>query len=143
MTLQGEVIVVVAVLFLSGWLLGLPGGTSGKEPACQCRRLKRLCFNLQIEIVPWRRAWQPTPLFLPGESHGRRSLVGYSPQAHTESDMTGKLACTGDYSVPIVESRTFQDIFQNKKFLRGFFCKEIYNAKVIEKPYLFTLVLHA
>ena len=37
--------------------------------------------------VMWRR-WQPTPVFSPGEFHGQRSLVGYSPQGHTESDMT-------------------------------------------------------
>ena len=36
----------------------------------------------------WRRAWQPTPVFLPEESHGQRSLVGYSPCGHKESDMT-------------------------------------------------------
>ena len=35
--------------------------------------------------IPWRRKWQPTPVFLPGESHGQRSLVGYSPQGHKES----------------------------------------------------------
>ena len=40
---------------------------------------------------PWRRAWQPTPVFLPRESHGRRSLVGYSPQGHKESDTTEQL----------------------------------------------------
>ena len=38
--------------------------------------------------IPWRRAWQPTPVFLPGESHGQRSLKGYSPQGHEESDTT-------------------------------------------------------
>ena len=37
---------------------------------------------------PWRRAWQPTLVFLPGESHGQRSLVGYSPWGHKESDTT-------------------------------------------------------
>ena len=37
---------------------------------------------------PWRRKWQPTPVFLPGESHGRRNLVGYSPQGRKESDTT-------------------------------------------------------
>ena len=37
---------------------------------------------------PWRRAWQPTPVFLPVESHGQRSLVGYSPWGSKESDMT-------------------------------------------------------
>ena len=37
---------------------------------------------------PWRREWQPTPVFLPGESHGQRSLVGYSPWGRKELDMT-------------------------------------------------------
>ena len=37
---------------------------------------------------PWRMAWQPTPILLPGESHGERSLVDYSPQGHKDSDMT-------------------------------------------------------
>ena len=41
--------------------------------------------------IPWRRKWQPTPVFLPGESHGQRSLVGYSPQGRKESDMTERL----------------------------------------------------
>ena len=39
----------------------------------------------------WRRKWQPSPVFLPGKSHGQRSLVGYSPWGHKESDMTEKL----------------------------------------------------
>ena len=37
---------------------------------------------------PWWRAWQPTPELLPGESHGQRSLAGYSPWGHKELDMT-------------------------------------------------------
>ena len=44
--------------------------------ACQCRRLR---FNPWIEKIPWRRTWQPTSVFLSGQSHGQRSLVGYSP----------------------------------------------------------------
>ena len=56
--------------------MGFPGGTNGKEPACQCKRCKRLRFNPRVGKIPWRRAWQPTPVFLPGESHGRRSLGG-------------------------------------------------------------------
>ena len=59
--------------------LGFPGGASGKESACQCRRQKRRGFNPWVSKIPWRRAWQPTPVFLPGESHGQRSLVGYNP----------------------------------------------------------------
>ena len=55
-----------------------PGGTSVKEPTCQCRRCKRCGFNPWAGKIPWRRAQQPTPVFLPGEFHGQRSLVGYS-----------------------------------------------------------------
>ena len=49
-------------------LKAFPGGASGKEPTCQCRRHKRRRFNPWVENVPWKRAWQPTPVFLPGES---------------------------------------------------------------------------
>ena len=41
--------------------------------------------------IPWRRKWQPTPVFLPGQSHGQRSLVGYSPWGHKELDVTERL----------------------------------------------------
>ena len=67
---------------------GFPGGASGKEPVCQCRRHNRLGFNPWVRKIPWRRAWQPTPLFLPGESHGERRLVGYIPEGHKESNTT-------------------------------------------------------
>ena len=46
-----------------------PGGASGKEPTYQYRRHKRRGFNPWVRKIPWRRAWQPTPVFLPGESH--------------------------------------------------------------------------
>ena len=45
-------------------------------------------FNTRVGKIPWRRIWQPTPVFLLGESHGQRSLADYSPLVHTESDMT-------------------------------------------------------
>ena len=45
-------------------------------------------FSLWVGKMPWRRAWQPTPVFLPGESHGQRSLVGCDPSGHKESNMT-------------------------------------------------------
>ena len=53
----------------------VPGGTSGKEPACQCRRLG---FSPWVRKIPWRRVWQPRPIFLPGESHGPSSLTDSS-----------------------------------------------------------------
>ena len=56
--------------------MDFPGGASGKEPACQCRRHKRHGFDPWIRKIPWRRAWQPTPVFLPGGSHGQRKTGG-------------------------------------------------------------------
>ena len=71
---------------------GFPGGASGKEYTCQYRRRKRLGFNPWVRKIPWRRAWQPTPVFLPRESHGQKSLAGHSPwgrkESHNWSDLT-------------------------------------------------------
>ena len=68
--------------------LFLPGGASGKEPTCQCRRCKRCGFDPWVRKIPWRRKWQPTPVFLSGKSHGQRSLVGHGPRGWKESDAT-------------------------------------------------------
>ena len=54
---------------------GSPSGTSSKEPTCRCRRHKRCRFNPLVRKIPWRRKWQPTPVFFPGQ----RSLAGYGP----------------------------------------------------------------
>ena len=62
-----------------------PGGLEGKSVCLQCRRPG---FNPWVGKIPWRRKWQPTPVLLPGKSHGRRTLVGYSPWGHKESDTT-------------------------------------------------------
>ena len=66
---------------------GFPGGASGKQPACQCRKLKRRGFDPRVGKIPWRRVWQPTPVFLPGESHGQRSWRVQS-MGHKELDMS-------------------------------------------------------
>ena len=58
------------------YTLGFPGSATGKELACQCRRLKRYWFDPCVRKIPWRRAWQPTPMFLPWRSHGQKSLAG-------------------------------------------------------------------
>ena len=57
---------------------GFPGGASDKELTCQCKRVKRYVLDPWMGKIPWRRSWQPTPVFLSGESHRQRSLVGYS-----------------------------------------------------------------
>ena len=46
----------------------------------------------RVRKIPWRRKWQPTPAFLPGKSHGQRSLAGYSPWARKQSDTTERLS---------------------------------------------------
>ena len=71
---------------------GFPGGASGKEPACQCRRQKRCGFHPWVRKLPWRRARQPTPVILawriPKNRGGWRAAVH---GGHKESDTTGHL----------------------------------------------------
>ena len=69
---------------------GFQGGVGGKEPACQCRRYKRCCIDSWVRKIFWRTKWQPTLVFLAGESHGWRNLASYSPQGQKEFDMTEK-----------------------------------------------------
>ena len=72
---------------------------NGKESICQCRRHE---FDPWVRKIPWRRKWQPTPVLLPGKSHGWRSLVGYSTWGCEESDTTEwlhfhfSLSCIGE-----------------------------------------------
>ena len=68
--------------------VGFPGGISGKEHASKCRRCKRCEFDPWVRKIAWRKAWQPTPVFLPGESYGQRSLLGHIPWGRKESSMT-------------------------------------------------------
>ena len=63
---------------------GLPRWLSGEESACQCRRCRRRGFDPWVGKIPWRRKWQPTPVFLPAKFHGQRSLVSYSPWGHKQ-----------------------------------------------------------
>ena len=72
--------------------MGLPWWLSGKESAFQCRRRKRRSFHPWSGKIPWRRKWPPTPELLPGESHGQRSLAGYSPWGSKELAMTEQLS---------------------------------------------------
>ena len=58
---------------------GFPGGSDDRESACQSERPG---FPLWVRKIPWRKAWQPTPVFLPGESHGQRGLEDCGPRSH-------------------------------------------------------------
>ena len=66
----------------------LPSWRSGEESPCQSRRCG---FDSWVGKISWRMKWLPTPVFLPGKSHGQRSLVGYSPWGRKESDTTERL----------------------------------------------------
>ena len=71
--------------------VGFPGGSDSKESSCQCRRPG---FDPWVRKISWRRERLPTPVFLPGKSHGQRSLVGYSQWGHKESDTAERLKHT-------------------------------------------------
>ena len=69
--------------------MGFPGGVSGKELTCQCRRHKRCRFSPWLGMIPWRRAWQHTPVFLPREPHRLWRVTLHRP---TESDTVKPLS---------------------------------------------------
>ena len=71
--------------------LGLPWWLKRKRICLQCGKHR---FDTQVGKIPWRRKWQPSPVFLPQEFHGQRSPAGYSPWCHKESDTTEQLPHT-------------------------------------------------
>ena len=86
---------VIPLLILQGGsfsfvlVTSFPGGSDGKESACSAGDLGwRPGFDPRVGKILQRREWQPTPIFLSGESHGLRSVAGYSPRGQKESDMT-------------------------------------------------------
>ena len=68
--------------------MGFPGGSDGKASARDAGDLE---FDPWVGKIPWRRKWQPTPVFLPRKSHGQRTLVGCSSWDYKESDVTERL----------------------------------------------------
>ena len=86
-----------ATLKLGSWIVnfytcicenGLPCWLKWLRILLQCRKPR---FDPWVGKIPWRREWQPTPGFLPGEVHGQRSLVGYSPWDRKELDTAERL----------------------------------------------------
>ena len=94
---------------------------TGKEQICRCKRCKRHRFDPWVGKIPWRKAWQPTPGFLPGESYGQSNLVGYpgvhrvtkswtwrkqlNMPAHTEIGL--KCLCVAQATVVLSEALSF------------------------------------
>ena len=68
---------------------GLPRWFSGKESTCQCRRCR---LDAWLEKISWRRKCPPTPVFVPGKSHGQKSLVACSPWGSKDSATTEGLS---------------------------------------------------
>ena len=66
---------------------GFPGGSDSKEPTCYSEDQ----IDPWVRKIPWRREWQPTPVFFPRESHGQKSLAGYSPWGYKNVNMTEQL----------------------------------------------------
>ena len=96
--------------FKQSFITCFPGGTSGKESSCQCRKCR---FEPWVWKIPWSRKWHPTPVFLPGKPHGHRNLVGYSSWGHKESDTTEQLS-TILHRNEMVSKLESEDINMNK-----------------------------
>ena len=67
---------------------GFPGSIVVENPSANAGDTRDMGLIPWLRKIPWRRKWQPIPVFLPEIVHGERSLVGYSPWGHKESDMT-------------------------------------------------------
>ena len=73
-------------------IMSIFGAGNGTPLQYSCLQCGRPGFDPWVGKIPWRRSWQPTPVLLPGESHGQRSLGGYSPWGHKELDTTEQLS---------------------------------------------------
>ena len=71
--------------------MGFPNDSMGREFAYNAGDMREMHIHTQVRKISWKGKWQPTPLFLPGKSHGQRSPVGYSPQGRKESGTTERL----------------------------------------------------
>ena len=95
---------------------------------------RRLDFDPWVGKIPWRRKWQPTPIFLPGESHGQRSLAGYSPWGQKESDTTERL-----HLLTHLEWGVLYDEFNYGFFFPFFFSIALIKVKVLVAQLCLTL----
>ena len=102
-----------------------PWGLDGKESACNAGDSDLIPGSGRS---PWRRAWQPTPVFLSGEFHGQKSLAGYSPWGHKELDVTERLSLT--HSLALV----FKTVFNLTHLIQDF-TKAAKNSCKVSCPY--------
>ena len=78
------------LVLLQSTRASLPGGSDGEESACNAG-------DALVRKILWGREWQPTPVLLPGESHGQKSLEGYNPWACKQLDVTERLSISSMY----------------------------------------------
>ena len=99
---------------------GLTSWLSSKEHSCQCRRCR---LEPWVRKVPWRRKWQPAPVFLPGKPHGQRSLVGYSPWGHkrVRHDLVTKRQSGHSGSYPYLTMNSFKNLMK---------CLDLFTRKI-------------
>ena len=96
--------------------------SAGKESICNAEWPR---FDPSVGKIPWRREWQPTPVFLAGESHGQRSLVGYSSWGRKELDITEQLAL----SHSLFGQRTdIWQVSQHSFVYRSYICKVVFRV---------------
>ena len=95
----------------------VPGGSDGKRICLQYGRPR---FDHWVCKIPWGREWQPTPVFLPGESHGQRSLADYSPWGHKDLDTTEhvlRAQCTiYRNSISLTQNSVFENFTLREKY---------------------------
>ena len=101
----------------------------------QYRRCKRCGFDPCVGKIPWRRKWQPTPVFLPGESHGQRSLESYSPWGCKELDSTERM-CTHTHRPKIFLAHTWRLWFSGgqRENRSNFWLERLKQGVVLEWP---------
>ena len=132
---------VLSSVLVSGWWWlhrGLPWWLRWWRIHLQFRRLG---FDPWVGKVPWRRAWHPTPVFLPGESHGQGSLVGYSPWGSKELDMTKWLFLGSVSSSSIFLEKFKKDQYNFFVCLVEFACEAIWSWTFVSKGFLLLLLL--
>ena len=116
---------------------GLPRWLTGKKPNCQCRRHKRYGFNTWVGKIFWMKKWQPTPAFLPGKSHGQRSLVGNNPWVCKIRHGWVTWVCTHAFMLKYSSGRfilLYFFLFIRHKFLESLFEINLYQTTNLVCP---------
>ena len=97
-------------------LVGFPGGSMVKNLPGNAGNARK---DPWVRKIPWRRKWQPTPVFLPGKSHRQRSLAGYSSQGCQESDITERTRTHTGMAVAMENSMVVPSKIKNRTAVQG------------------------